>query len=75
MRNCSLKDYLRLVYVVLAGYGRVYKFGRQFIEGLLNGLRREVVLMEEEDLMRLFWAVSLYSLKGREEWEEVCLGD
>ena len=75
MRNCSLKDYIRLVYVVLAGYSRVYKFGRRFVEGLLTGLKREVGLMEEEELMRVFWVVSCYSLKGREQWEELYLSE
>ncbi len=50
-------------------YRSVYKFNVHFIESLLRGLRREVQLMEEHEIMQLFFVVSQESMRGRDEWE------
>lgn len=68
MHNCSSKDYLKIVFIVLNAYHSVYKFGSQFIESLISGLRKEIPLMEEQELMQVFLAVSQAFMERRQEW-------
>jgi hypothetical protein len=65
MHNCSSKDYLKIVFIVLNAYHSVYKFSNQFIESLISGLRKEIPLMEEQELMQVFLAVSQPYMKER----------
>jgi hypothetical protein len=60
---------MKIVYIVMNAYRSVYRFNVQFIESTLRGLRREVQLMEEHELMQLFLVVSQGYIRGRDDWE------
>jgi len=60
---------VKIVYIVLNAYKSVYKFSSQFIEGLLKGLKKEIRLMEEGELMGLFVVVSHRGNRERLGWE------
>ncbi len=69
MHNCSSKDYLKIVFIVLNAYHSVYKFSNQFIESLISGLKKEIPLMEEHELMQAFLVVSQPFMRQRIDWE------
>jgi len=40
MHNCSVKDYMKILYISLHTYKDIYKFSHQFMDSLIKGMRQ-----------------------------------